>query len=133
VRGLGLRAGALATTVAHDSHNLLIAGADDQSMLTAAAAIARLGGGQVVAHGEQVLVELPLPVAGLMSDRPMAEVARRSRELQQAAAQLGCGLTHPFMTLSFLALPVIPHLKLTDRGLFDVDRFVPTDVLSPGG
>ncbi len=123
VRGFGLREGALATTVAHDSHNLLLAGADDQSLATAAAAIKRLGGGQVVARGERVLAELPLPLAGLMSDLPAAEVVQRSRELQQAAAQLGCRLSRPFMTLSFLALPVIPHLKLTDGGLFDVDHF----------
>jgi adenine deaminase len=129
VRGFGLRAGALATTVAHDSHNLLLAGADDQSLLTAAAAVQRLGGGQVVAEGERVLAELPLPVAGLMSDLPVAEVARRSRALVAAAAGLGGRLSQPFMTLSFLALPVIPHLKLTDRGLFDVDTFQFTDLL----
>ena len=132
VRGFGLRAGALATTVAHDSHNLLIAGADDQSMLTAAAAVRRLGGGQVVAQGERVLAELPLPVAGLMSDLPVGEVAKRSQALQAAAAALGCRLSRPFMALSFLALPVIPHLKLTDRGLFDVDRFAFTDLFADG-
>lgn len=76
----------------------------------------------VVAGGE-VLAELPLPIAGLMSDRPLEEVAQAARELSRAARELGCGLPDPFMTLSFLALPVIPKLKLTDQGLVDVDQF----------
>jgi adenine deaminase len=123
VRGLGLQAGALGTTVAHDSHNLLLAGADDRSLLTAAQTLAASGGGQVVTRGEEVLAHLPLPWAGLMSDRPLAEVVARSEALQQAAAALGSHLTQPLMALSFLALPVIPELKLTDQGLVEVGSF----------
>lgn len=129
VRGFGLREGALASTVAHDSHNLLLLGCDEQSMLTAARAVAEVGGGQAVARGTEVLARLPLPVAGLLSDRPAAEVAAATETLRQAAAALGCRLRQPFMALSFLALPVIPELKLTDRGLFDVSRFEHVPVL----
>ena len=92
-------------------------------MLTAVRAVAAHGGGQVVAAGSQVLAQQPLPIAGLMSDAPARQVARRDRALRQAAADLGCRLSRPFMTLSFLALPVIPELKLTDRGLVDVGEF----------
>lgn len=123
VRGLGLQAGALGTTVAHDSHNLLLAGADDQSLLTAAQTLAASGGGQVVTRGEEVLAHLPLPWAGLMSDRPLAEVVAGSESLQRAAADLGSRLSQPLMALSFLALPVIPTLKLTDLGLVEVESF----------
>jgi adenine deaminase len=122
VRGMGLRQGALAGTVAHDHHNLITVGADDRSMLTAARAVGAAQGGLAVAVGEQVLCLLPLPVAGLMSDLGIEEVARRAAELDAAAGELGTTLRDPFMTLSFLALEVIPDLKLTDRGLVDVRR-----------
>lgn len=131
VKNLGLQRGALASTVAHDSHNLVVAGADDQSIMTAISAIKRMGGGQVVVEGERVLAEHPLPVAGLMDVLPVREVVRRSQGLQQAAVRLGCSLSRPFMTLSFLALPVIPHLKLTDEGLFDVDGMNFVQVVQP--
>ncbi|MCD6128209.1 adenine deaminase [Candidatus Bipolaricaulota bacterium] len=123
VKGFGLKRGALASTVAHDSHNIVVVGADDESMFRAVEELVHLGGGQVVVAGGEVLAELPLPIAGLMSDRPLEEVAQAARELSRAARELGCGLPDPFMTLSFLALPVIPKLKLTDQGLVDVDRF----------
>ena len=123
VRGLGLRAGALASSFAHDAHNLVVAGADDASMRTAVERVAALGGGIVVAEGEQVRAELPLPVGGLLSDLPHGEVIERSRACVAAARALGCTLDAPFQSLAFLALSVIPHLKLTDRGLVDVDRF----------
>ena len=123
VRGLGLRAGALASSFAHDAHNLVVAGADDRSMRTAIERVAELGGGIVVAEGAAVRAELPLPVAGLLSDRPHREVIERSRACVAAARALGCALDSPFQSLAFLALSVIPHLKLTDRGLVDVDRF----------
>ncbi len=123
VQGLGLREGALASTVAHDSHNLIVAGASDEDMYTAVKALKDMGGGQVVVARGQVWAALPLPIAGLMSDRPLEEVHRASAELVRAAHVLGCSLPDPFMTLSFLALPVIPALKLTDRGLVDVQRF----------
>ena len=123
VRGIGLRRGALAGTVAHDHHNLVVIGADDVSMRTAARAVAETGGGQAVAVGEDVVERLPLPLAGLMSDRPIEDVRDRARALRQAARSLGVRLRDPFMAMSFLALEVIPALKLTDKGLVDVERF----------
>ena len=123
VRGFGLKRGALGSTVAHDSHNAIVVGCSDREILAAIAALSRIGGGQVVVAGEEVLASHPLPIAGLMSDRPLEEVAASARRLNAAAAELGSLLPAPFMTLSFLALPVIPHLKLTDRGLVDVDSF----------
>ncbi len=121
--GSGLKRGALASTVAHDSHNLIVLGADDTSMWRAIRALDEMGGGKVVVEGETLLAALPLPVAGLMSGAPIAETAGRLGELTSAARGLGCGLPEPFMTLSFMALPVIPQLKLTDRGLVDVTAF----------
>ncbi|HIC89168.1 MAG TPA: adenine deaminase [Anaerolineae bacterium] len=123
VKHIGLKRGALASTVAHDHHNIVVIGADDMSMITAVRAIAEMGGGMVVANGDQVLARLPLPVAGLMSDQPIDVVRSRSDELLDAAAMLGSRLHDPFMAMSFLALEVIPHLKLTDQGLVDVDQF----------
>ncbi|MEI6309420.1 MAG: adenine deaminase [bacterium] len=117
VRGFGLRRGALASSVAHDSHNLLVVGSDDREMLVAARAVAAMGGGQVVVEGEHVIAALPLPLAGLMSDLPLEEVCQRVRALSQAARSLGCVLEEPMMALSFLALPVVPQLRLTDLGL----------------
>lgn len=123
VSGLGLRGGALASSVAHDHHNLVVIGADDLSMLTAARRAAHLGGGMVVAAGEQVLAEVPLPLAGLMSDKPIEQVRARLDHAIAAARELGSPLHDPFMAMSFLALEVIPSLKLTDQGLVDVERF----------
>jgi len=123
LRGLGPLNGALACTVAHDHHNLIVAGSDEASMRTAIAEVVRLGGGAVVARGEEVLAALPLPYAGLISDRPLAEVRAQLAGLTTGARE--CGSTHPdpVMALSFVALEVIPSLKLTDRGLVDVERF----------
>lgn len=123
VRGLGLRAGAIASTVGHDSHNLSVVGTSDADMLLAARTLERCGGGQCVTRGGQVLAVLPLPIAGLMSDQPADAVIRQQRALLDAAASLRCAMRDPFMPLSFLSLPVIPALKLTDRGLVDVGRF----------
>jgi adenine deaminase len=123
VRGVGLRRGAIAGTVAHDDHNLVVIGADDASMRTAALAVAKCGGGLAAAAGESVLALLPLPLAGLMSDRPIEEVRDDMRALLAAARGLGTRLHDPFMAMSFLALEVIPALKLTDMGLVDVERF----------
>ncbi|MEI6310353.1 MAG: adenine deaminase, partial [bacterium] len=120
VRGFGLRRGALATSVAHDSHNLLVVGSDDREMLAAARAVTAMGGGQVVVEGERILAALPLPLAGLMSDMPLEEVCERVQALAQAARSLGCVLEEPMMALSFLALPVVPQLRLTDLGLVEV-------------
>ncbi len=123
VRGVGLKRGAIAGTVAHDHHNLMIIGADDASMMTAARAVAGVGGGLAAALGDQVLALLPLPVAGLMSDRPIEQVRTDLEKLLGAARELGSTLREPFMAMSFLGLEVIPSLKLTDLGLIDVDRF----------
>ncbi len=123
VRGFGLRRGALASTVAHDAHNVVVVGIDDTSMAFAVRRLANLGGGIVAVDGTDVLAELALPVAGLLSDAPLEEVIERSRALVDAAAELGSTIDSPFQTLSFLALSVIPALKITDRGLVDVERF----------
>jgi len=123
VKGLGLARGALASTVAHDHHNLVVVGADDRSMHTAARAVIEAGGGQAAASGERVLALLPLPIAGLMSDQPIEWVRDRVDRLLAAARELGSPLHDPFMATSFLALEVIPKLKLTDLGLVDVERF----------
>lgn len=126
VKGLGLQRGALATSVAHDSHNIVVAGANDEDIITAVREIERLHGGLVVASQGKVLGSLALPLAGLLSPEPLEVVARQVEELERLAADLGCRVASPFSVLSFLALPVIPELKLTDRGLVDVmaGRFV---------
>ena len=123
VRGFGLERGAFGATLAHDAHNMVVVGADDGSMSRVAARLSELGGGIVVADGDELLSELPLPVAGLLSDRPLADVLEASRALNAAARRLGVAYPHPFQVLAFLALSVIPSLKITDRGLVDVDRF----------
>ncbi len=124
VRGLGLKTGALASSVAHDSHNLIVAGVEEGAMAAAAAAVARAGGGFAAAGAcGAVRALLPLPVAGLMSLQSATAVASGMRAVNAAARELGTPLEQPFLALSFLALPVIPHLKITDRGLVDVDRF----------
>lgn len=123
IQGIGLRRGAMAGTVAHDHHNLVVIGADDASMLTAAHAVAEMGGGLAVADGVDLRARLPLPVAGLMSDRPIAEVRAGYDALIATAQTLGSPLHDPFMAMSFMALEVIPKLKLTDQGLVDVAQF----------
>jgi adenine deaminase len=124
VRGFGLRAGAFASTVAHDAHNLVVVGVDDADMTACATRLQELGGGIVVARDGTVRGELPLPVAGLLSDAPVEEVVERLEALHGMLREQGVNDPAPFMTLSFLALSVIPSLKITDRGLVDVDRFV---------
>ncbi|MBA2296197.1 MAG: adenine deaminase [Actinobacteria bacterium] len=121
--GSGLRRGALASSVAHDAHNLVIAGVDDEDMAFAVARLAEVGGGIAVVESDRVVAECPLPVAGLLSDQPLDVVVAQSRACNEAAAALGWTGAAPFLTLAFLALSVIPSLKLTDRGLVDVDRF----------
>jgi adenine deaminase len=122
IKGFGLKHGAIASTIAHDHHNLVVIGADDQSMLTAARVVADTLGGQAVANGDQVLAQLPLPIAGLMSDRPIEEVRDSIQKLINTAQELGTDMHDPFMAMSFSALEVIPSLKLTDQGLVDVDK-----------
>jgi adenine deaminase len=125
IQGLGLQTGALAASVAHDHHNLILVGADERSMLTAARAVGAMGGGFAAANGEQVLATLPLPIGGLMSNQPMETVRDAMDALLIASAALGSNLHDPFMTLGFMALEVIPALKLTDQGLVDVEQFKP--------
>jgi len=120
---VGLRHGAFASTVAHDAHNVVVLGVDDADMAACACRLAEIGGGIVIADGGRVVEELPLPVAGLMSDQPLADVYERLRSMERRLVGMGVSMTAPFMTVSFLALSVIPELKITDRGLVDVTRF----------
>ncbi|WP_237213095.1 adenine deaminase [Falsiroseomonas oryziterrae] len=123
VKGFGLQRGAIAGTICHDHHNIVAVGADDAAIALACNRLGEIEGGFVVAAGGQVLAELPLPVAGLMSLGTFEEVRDRLVALRAAAREIGATLEEPFLQLAFLALPVIPHLKITDRGLVDVDRF----------
>ncbi|UCF94745.1 MAG: adenine deaminase, partial [Desulfobacterales bacterium] len=123
VKGLGLKRGALASSVAHDSHNIIVVGTTDEDMRAALETVVAMGGGLAAVSDHQTLAGLPLPIAGLMSPEPVPTVRDRIDRLVQTAHNLGSPLKDPFMTLSFLALPVIPELKLTDRGLIDVNRF----------
>jgi len=123
VAGSGLARGALGSSVAHDAHNLVVVGMEDEDMTFAVERLAELGGGIVAVASGRVLAECPLPIAGLLSDAPLATVIDQSRACNAAARELGWKGATPFLTLAFLALSVIPHLKITDRGLVDVDRF----------
>ncbi len=123
VNGFGLEGGALASTVAHDSHNLIAVGVQDGDLHGAVDALKRTGGGMVVVANGEVMARVPLQIAGLLSTEDLETVAGQMRELNVAAARLGCSISNPFMALSFLALSVIPELRLTDRGLVDVHQF----------
>ena len=123
VRGMGLARGALASSVAHDAHNIVVVGAEDRDMQVAVNKVAEMGGGLVAACAGEILAQLALPIAGLMSPQPIRAIDSQLEDLLAAGHQMGAVLADPFMTLSFLALPVIPSLKITDRGLVDVDRF----------
>ena len=123
VKGFGLKRGAIATSLAHDAHNIVVVGIDDGDMARAVQRLAETGGGMVVIADRGVQAELPLPVAGILSDAPFEEVVELSDACLGAVHELGCEFPAPFQTLSFLALSVIPKLKITDRGLIDVDAF----------
>jgi len=123
VKGFGMTAGAIASSVAHDAHNIGVVGENDADMLAAVNAIVEQRGGLAVVRDGQVIARLPLPIGGLMSDLPFEEVAERLEAVEEAASALGCSVWRPFMVLSFLALSVIPALKLTDRGLVDVEAW----------
>ena len=127
---LGLRRGAFASTVAHDAHNIVVLGVDDADMAACVTRLGEIGGGLVIAEGGTVVAELPLPVAGLMSDLPLAEVHDRLTRMERMLLDMGVSVPSPFMTISFLALSVIPELKITDLGLVDVarSRLVPLEV-----
>ena len=125
LRGLGLKQGAIAASIAHDSHHIIVAGISPADMAAAVEAISQMQGGLVAVAEEKVLASLPLPIAGLMSPEPLEIVAAKLEAVEAAARELGTAVDSPFMTLSFMALPVIPALKLTDKGLFDVAGFRP--------
>jgi len=123
VQGFGLKRGAIGSSVAHDSHNVVVVGTSDEEIWGAVKAIERMGGGLVAISGERVLASVSLPIAGLMAEISVREVHRQFTRLIDSAMALGCRLPDPFMALSFLSLPVIPELKITDKGLVDVNQF----------
>ncbi|MDY6974282.1 MAG: adenine deaminase C-terminal domain-containing protein, partial [Thermodesulfobacteriota bacterium] len=123
VRGFGLKQGAIASSVAHDSHNVIAVGVSDEEIFRAVEVIRVSGGGLAVVCGNETLAKTPLEVGGLMSRQPIGTLVRQLKEIKEAASRLGCSLDDCFSALSFLALPVIPELKLTDRGLVDVNQF----------
>jgi adenine deaminase len=130
VTGFGLQRGAFASTVAHDAHNIVVVGMSDEDMAACVAHLGKVGGGIVAVNDEEVVGDLPLPVAGLLSDEPVDKVVERLDALHDSLADMGVKISAPFTTLSFLALSVIPALKITDHGLIDVDRFeiVPLEI-----
>ncbi|MGQ0670763.1 MAG: adenine deaminase C-terminal domain-containing protein [Actinomycetota bacterium] len=123
VTGFGLQRGAIASTHAHDAHNVVVIGVNDDDMAVAVNRLVEIGGGQVVVDGGRVLAEVPCPIAGLLSDLPFERVADAMEAMERAAADLGVTLPYSFMAMSLLALSVLPELRLTDRGLVDVNRF----------
>ena len=130
VRGFGLQRGALASTHAHDAHNVVVVGVDDGDMAAAVNRLAEIGGGQVAVEDGRVVGEVACPIGGLLSDRPVEEVADAVRRMAHAVRDLGATIPSPFMAMSFLALSVVPELKITDRGLVDTVRFelVPLEI-----
>jgi adenine deaminase len=123
IKGLGLKAGAVGSTVGHDSHNLVVAGVDDHSMVQAARSLIKSGGGFIALRDQEVLSHLPLPIAGLMSDQSAETVAKQMGELKNAWATLGSSLPSPTITLAFTTLSVIPELRITDKGLLNTAQF----------
>jgi len=130
VKGFGLKRGAFASSIAHDSHNIIVVGLDEGDMLCAVQRIVEMQGGLCVCSGGKYIESLPLPIAGLMSEESMEQVRDKLNALNAAVKELGIGVSDPFMVVSFLALPVIPKLKLTDKGLVDVEEFRFVDLFS---
>lgn len=130
VKGFNLKCGAIASTVAHDSHNMIVIGTNDFDMYTAAVALIKCQGGKVVVKDGEIISQLPLPIAGLMSDREFDFVVEKCDELNKASHSIGCELEDPFMTMGFLSLPVIPELKITDKGVFDTNKFDFVDIFN---
>jgi adenine deaminase len=126
--GFQVKTGAVASTVAHDSHNLLVMGIDEADMAFAANELIRLGGGTIVVENGVVLAQVPLTIAGLMSDKSLSEVVEEVTQLDQAWKHIGCSMNAPFMTFSLIALPVIPEIRISNRGLVDVTQFKLIDV-----
>ena len=120
VKGFNLKSGAIASTVAHDSHNMIVVGTNDYDMYVAAVELVKSQGGKVIVNNGEVVAKLELPIAGLMSEQPSSDVIQKAKELKQGEKVIGCSLDEPFMTMAFLSLSVIPELKLTDKGLMDV-------------
>ncbi|TPK96504.1 MULTISPECIES: adenine deaminase [unclassified Mesorhizobium] len=123
VKGIGLKRGAIASSIGHDCHNITVVGATDADMALVVNRLIEMGGGMAVADDGVITAELSLPLAGLMSLEPFETVTHAMHELREATRAIGCTIPEPFLQVAFLALPVIPHLKLTDMGLFDVDKF----------
>lgn len=122
VKGFGLKTGAAASSIAHDSHNIVVIGTNEADMACACNRLKEIGGGIVLCSGREVKNELELPIAGLMTDKGLAYVVRKQNELEDKISEMGCKLRAPFISMSFLALPVIPALKITDKGLVDVGK-----------
>lgn len=131
VKGFGLKSGAIASTVAHDSHNMIIVGTNDEDMYKAAVELVKSQGGKVIVENGIVLSKLPLPIAGLMSNKDIEFVIEKCKELNDAAKNIGCVLNDPFMTMAFLSLSVIPELKITDKGVVDVMKSEFVDIFEP--
>ena len=128
VKGFGLKKGAIASSVSHDSHNIVVIGTHDGDMYTAAVQVVKMQGGIAAALNSQVLEALPLPVAGLMSDRSSEFVREKLERLAETTKMLGSKLTDPFMAMAFLTLPPIPEIRITDRGVIDAVKFEVTDL-----
>ena len=130
VKGFGLKEGAIASSVAHDSHNIVVVGTDDIDILHAAIDLIKAQGGKVVVKNQRKLEILPLPIAGLISNKSIEEVMLKMESLKRAAKSIGSTIDDPFMCLAFMCLPVIPELKLTDKGLVNVNDFNFTSVFA---
>lgn len=128
VRGFGLKSGAIASTVAHDSHNMIVIGTNDDDMYYAAVELVKSQGGKIIVENGKTLSHLKLPVAGLMSDEPTEKVMAKIADLEKASEKIGCKIADPFMSMAFLSLSVIPEIKITDKGLIDVNKFEITDL-----
>lgn len=128
VKGFGIRCGAMASTVAHDAHNLLVIGTNDEDMALAANTLIQCGGGMCAVQNGKVLGLVPLPIAGLMGDKPMEEMAKAVADLEEAWKVIGCSMPSPFMTMALIPLACLPELRLTDRGLVDCTRFCFTEI-----
>jgi adenine deaminase len=128
VKGFGIQRGAMASTVSHDAHNLLVVGTNDEDMAFAANTLLRSGGGMVVVAEKKILGLVQLPIAGLMNCKPAEEMAQEVAVLENAWAEIGCVMPSPFMTMALIPLPCLPELRLTNRGLVDCQTFQFTDL-----
>ena len=133
VKGFGLKSGAIASTVAHDSHNMIVVGTNDADMEMAAIELVKSQGGKIIVNNGKVVSKLALPIAGLMSDQPFETVLEKCHELKEGVKEIGCPLEDPFMTMAFLSLSVIPDIKITDKGVFDVNAFKFIDIFDTEG